>query len=266
LQPFIKWAGGKRWLAAKVKKLAGEFQGRYYEPFLGGGAVFFHLLPEQATLSDLNQELITTYKVVRSHADSVTAEFKRHVGLHSNELYYRMRALKPGTDLDVAVRFLYLNRTCWNGLYRVNRRGEFNVPRGTKSAIIQMPDELSRAARALKNVEIVACDFQETIEKAGRGDLVYVDPPYTVKHNLNGFLKYNEIIFGWDDQVRLKKACLQAQARGATVVVSNADHGSIAELYAEAESISVKRASVISGKPSGRSVTTEFVGILRGAQ
>jgi DNA adenine methylase len=158
-----------------------------------------------------------------------------------------------------AARFIYLNRTCWNGLYRVNKKGEFNVPIGTKSSVILEGDDFELVSKALKSATITTCDFETTIDKAGRGDFIFIDPPYTVKHNLNGFIKYNENIFSWQDQVRLKKSISDAVEKGAFVLVTNANHKSIKELYkGSGEMIALNRASVIAGKSEARGTYSEL--------
>lgn len=155
---------------------------------------------------------------------------------------------------------MYLNRTCWNGLYRVNRKGQFNVPKGTKSTVIFPHDDFQAVSDALQSAELSACDFEETIAQCQAGDLLFVDPPYTVKHNFNGFVKYNETIFSWDDQIRLRDAVADAAERGVRVVLANAAHATIEELY---EGIGtthkLSRESVISGKASARGVYEELL-------
>ena len=259
ITPFLKWAGGKRWLVRSCPELLRIPFERYFEPFVGSGAVFFSLRPKRAMLSDANTELISTYAAVKSDWNSVWGELEHMQRRHNPEFYYATRASRPTSDTAKAARFLYLNRTCWNALYRVNRRGEFNVPIGTKTDVLAGGD-LSLCAAALKDAELAACDFAETMRKATRGDLVYLDPPYTVRHNVNGFLKYNETLFTWDDQVRLRDEVVAAYKRGVRVIVSNAAHQSVRELYSDVgETRTVERASVIAGKSSARRREQEIV-------
>lgn len=259
LTPFIKWAGGKRWLVRDRPLLFDVPFDRYFEPFIGGGAVFFALCPKAAIISDVNEELVNTYRAIKADWYAVWIELERMQVAHSKEFYYKTRVSKPDTPTGKAARFLYLNRTCWNALYRVNRRGEFNVPIGTKTDIL-IGGELSAYAAALENTEIRACDFGQTMQLAGRGDLVFVDPPYTVKHNVNGFLKYNQTLFSWEDQLRLKDEVVAAKARGAKVLVSNAAHESVKHLYRDVgETLILERASVISGKSVGRKREQEIL-------
>lgn len=259
IEPFLKWAGGKRWLTNQYTHLFPRNFGRYYEPFLGSGSVFFKVAPSRATLSDVNPELVNAYQVVRDFPDRLEAELKALEKTHSKHQYYKIREEAPSGAFAQAVRFLYLNRTCWNGLYRVNKRGEFNVPIGTKTKLILPSDNFRGVARLLCNVNIRCCDFSRSISPARQGDFVYCDPPYTVKHNNNGFLKYNESIFSWDDQVRLAESLVRASSRGVLFAVSNADHESILELYAGFNIHRLNRASVISGKASGRGGYSEVL-------
>ena len=235
MEPFLKWAGGKRWLASKIQSLIPEtfHYNNYFEPFLGSGAIFFHFCPQKGYLSDLNPELINTYLVIRDRWSDLYEILLRYDINHCAEFYYKIRKSKPKNKLSKAARFIYLNRTCWNGLYRVNKKGEFNVPIGTKTKVLMETDNFQEISRLLNQMDIKACDFEVTIDKANQGDFIFIDPPYTIKHNLNGFLKYNEKIFSWEDQVRLQKSISKAVARGAQILLLNADHQSIKDLYKE---------------------------------
>lgn len=260
VEPFLKWAGGKRWFANRFLHLVPTRFDRFVEPFLGSGAMFFALRPPRALLSDLNADLIACYRAVRDAPDVIAAGLADHHALHGKEHYYRVRDQKPDDPIERAVWFLYLNRTCWNGLYRVNRKNEFNVPIGTKSAVTLASDDFSGISTVLAAAELANCDFETTLDQAGTGDFVFVDPPYTVKHNLNGFLKYNDKIFSWADQVRLRDAVARAGARGAHVLVTNANHISIRELYeGVGRSEVVGRASVLAAKAVNRVPTEELV-------
>ncbi len=256
--PFLKWAGGKRWLFTPEFINMLPKHNRYIEPFLGGGAGFFALEPGKAILSDVNPELIELYEAVRDNPVGLRRQIAIHQAEHSKDYYYMIRRSRPNTKVRRAARTLYLNRTCWNGLYRRNLNGEFNVPIGTKNTVILDTDDFDYASNLLLTASLKSTDFEETISQAVEGDLLFVDPPYTVKHNMNGFVKYNEKIFSWADQVRLKEALLNASERGASIIVTNADHQSTRELYNDSFYYRpVRRASVLSGKPSGRGATTE---------
>lgn len=258
LKPFIKWAGGKRWLLDDASFALPGFTGRYIEPFLGGGAVFFHIGPAASILSDVNARLIATYRAIRDEWQLVQKGLQDFQVHHSKDFYYAERKREHEASHLRAAQFLYLNRTCFNGLYRENLRGEFNVPIGTKTQVILADDDFKRASRLLAAADLRVSDFEAVVAEAGDGDLVFVDPPYTTAHNCNGFLKYNQTIFTWEDQKRLKSAIGDAKARGARVVLTNADHESIHELYEGLGTPQVvSRKSVISGSASSRRVTTE---------
>ncbi|MCB8887954.1 DNA adenine methylase [Vreelandella malpeensis] len=258
MEPFIKWAGGKRWLVSDSAFSLPRFSGRYIEPFLGGGAVFFHLQPDAAILSDLNVRLIEVYQAIRNDWKKVQNELYRLQKKHSREFYYQERSRKRLTKHTRAAQFIYLNRTCWNGLYRENSKGQFNVPIGTKNKVIMDNDDFKMASDILSRADVSANDFEHTMSQARDGDLIFLDPPYTTAHNLNGFLKYNQKIFSWDDQVRLKKCISLALDRGAKVILTNADHSSLHELYNDIAKIkSLERFSRISGKSAFRKITSE---------
>ncbi len=259
-KPVLKWAGGKRWLVAGYKEYFVEPENKYFEPFLGGGAVFFYLKPANAMLSDINADLIETYTVLRSNWKAVWDQLALHQLGHNKEYFYRVRSVVPENRIARAARFLYLNRTCFNGLYRVNRRGEFNVPIGTKSSILFDDDDFGEISRCLSRAELAVADFELTIDRAGKGDLIYADPPYTVQHNNNNFRKYNEVLFSWDDQVRLAAALRQADKRGAKVVLSNADHTCIRKLYKDFCVIrKISRFSILAGSSTSRRLTSELL-------
>lgn len=260
MDPFLKWAGGKRWLARSSKELFPISYDRYVEPFLGGGAVLFSLLPEKATISDANLDLIRTYRAIQVDYIGVEAALARHAASHSDEYFYALRAIRPDDPVELAAWFLYLNRTCYNGLYRVNKKGHFNVPRGTKDAVLLPSDDFESVAKALDGCEILYSDFEPIVDKSKAGDFVFLDPPYTVKHNNNGFIKYNENLFSWEDQVRLSKAVARAERRGVKLLVSNADHHSVRQLYEGiGKTLTLDRHSVIGGGAGYRASTSEIV-------
>jgi len=230
-KPFLKWPGGKRWLVENYKHLLPTaIKGRYIEPFLGGGAVFFALQPKEALLSDLCDDLIAVYRGIRNQPSQVARFLESHAVSHNTEYYYRIRDEEPRLIAERAARILYLNRACFNGIYRVNRQGKFNVPIGTRQNILRN-DDFNKLSRVLGQSTIKLSDFEPIIEDARKGDFVFVDPPYTVKHNSNGFIKYNEILFSWDDQRRLHDCLVKARSRGVSILMTNANHYSVRELY-----------------------------------
>lgn len=258
MKPFLKWAGGKRWLASRFPEIfAGEYR-RYVEPFLGSGAIFFHVAPEKSVLSDQNSGLINLYSCIKDNWRKVDALLRAHAARHSADHYYEVRSSDPSGRFNQAARFLYLNRTCWNGLYRENLKGEFNVPKGTKDSVLFPDDDFHDIAVRLANAKLSSCDFATTLSSTRDRDLVFIDPPYTVKHNNNGFLKYNEKIFSWADQERLSKILKAKANNGATFIITNAYHDSVLDLYSGFSSIRrVSRASVLSGKSEFRGETDE---------
>ena len=260
IKPFLKWAGGKRWFVHKYLSMFPANYNRYIEPFLGSAAVFFSLQPKEAILSDVNEELIETYQAMQVNWKKVLVKLKEHQKNHSREYYYRVRKKHPRSMFSRAARFIYLNKTCWNGLFRVNMKGEFNVPIGTKTNILLDTEDFEEISILLGRAEIIDRDFGDIIDQAEKDDLLFIDPPYTVKHNNNGFLKYNGKLFSWDDQVRLSLSLKRAKGRGVHIVLTNAYHSSIIELYQDSfELIPVARNSVIAGNSIYRRLCEELI-------
>ncbi|MDP7320861.1 MAG: Dam family site-specific DNA-(adenine-N6)-methyltransferase [Bacteriovoracaceae bacterium] len=262
LLPFLKWAGGKRWLSSRDDTLLAipEYN-RYIEPFLGSGAMFFKESPRKAILNDLNQDLIVTYKALKEDWRKVYQVLKRYHKLHNKDFYYEIRASKPRTKFSIAAKFIYLNRTCFNGIYRVNLKGEFNVPIGTKTNVVLPTDDFNEISKLLNKAILKSGDFEPVINMAKEGDFLFVDPPYTVKHAYNGFVKYNEKLFSWEDQVRLKEALVRASDRGAFIMMTNAFHESIRKLYwgTGFSKAIVDRNSVVAASPEDRGVYSEYL-------
>jgi DNA adenine methylase len=260
IEPFLKWPGGKRWLAARHLHMFPKTYGKYVEPFLGGAAVFFALSPEDAYLSDSNGELINAYNRIKHDWAKVEQRLARMHEKHDTDFYYKMRKKNLNDPLARAARFLYLNRTCFNGIYRVNKEGKFNVPIGTKDEVRFEEGYLKKVAIALKNARIMKRDFAVAIGQSRKGDFVFIDPPYTVMHNNNGFVKYNAQLFSWKDQARLATAIKAAGDRGALIMMSNADHDSVKELYKGfGTHQTLKRASILAGDPGHRRGATELL-------
>ncbi len=260
--PFLKWAGGKRWLVPHIRELlpSGGVCGTYFEPFIGSGAIYFSLAPKKAILSDVNGELINTYQAIKKDWKIVLKHLRLHHKNHNKDYYYALRSASPRGEYTRAARFIYLNRTCWNGLYRVNKQGDFNVPKGTKTAVLLDTDNFSAIADILKDTYLETSDFEKQIDRATRGDVIFVDPPYTVKHKFNGFVKYNEQLFAWTDQVRLRNALVGAKARGARIIMTNADHESVRSLYqSQFEIRDVSRFSSIAGNGAARGTYPELL-------
>lgn len=256
--PLIKWPGGKRALVESILQHFPEEFGTYYEPFFGGGAVFFALQPTNAVLSDANDELVNAYVQVRDNPKElvdVLRSFK-----NTEQDYYLIRGTSSETRIQQAARLLYLTRLSFNGIHRVNLRGEFNVPYGYKTHLTTVDQEqLFKASFALQSAKIESGDFEFVTRNAENGDVVYFDPPYTVAHGHNGFVKYNERIFSWHDQQRLAEHARILAKRGCQVVVSNADHHSIHELYKGFRCNIIERSSVIAASSTHRRKITECI-------
>lgn len=230
--PFVKWAGGKRSIIDQlVNRLPKEF-GDYYEPFAGGAALFFEIQPnlKRAFLSDGNLELTITYAVVKKNPLALIAKLEEHAKKDSEEYYYKVRAQHNIQDpIDTAARFIYLNKTCYNGLYRVNKKGEFNVPRGSYANpdVVQRENILA-ASKALQIAEIEYREF-DTI-KPKQGDFVYCDPPYHPT-DAASFTKYTKLDFSEKDQQRLAQFVTDLHRQGVSVMLSNSDTPFIRRLY-----------------------------------
>jgi len=231
-RPFLRWAGSKRFLLPHIAVVLPKEFGTYYEPFLGSGSLFFLLLADSAVLSDSCKDLITTYRAVRDNPEQVMSHLR--LWKPDRDLYYEIREKRSSWRYRRAAEFIYLNKTCWNGLYRVNLEGKFNVPYGKpKTDNIVEGRELFTAAKALsrKGVKLLVADFGESLKDVEKNDFVYLDPPYVTGHNGNGFLEYNKNIFSWEDQVRLADTARRLASRGAHVIVSNANHAPVLKLY-----------------------------------
>jgi DNA adenine methylase len=260
VSPFLKWAGGKRWLVKRHRHLFPDKIPRLVEPFVGSAAVFFELVPEKALLADSNEWLIETYEALRQDWRRVARHLETHARRHCLKYYYSVRHENPQSAYARAANLIYLNRTCWNGLFRVNFDGKFNVPRGTKEKVILDTDNFELVSKRLRSATLMCADFADTIAKARVGDVIYADPPYLVRHGNNGFVKYNERLFTWGDQVRLCDCLRRAYQRGCIIMASNAQHKSIRELYAPwAKLITLRRPSVIAGANHARGQCHEYL-------
>lgn len=261
MTPFLVWTGGKRWLVKTEPALFNiNFTGKYIEPFLGGASFFYSLLPKKSLLGDKNNDLIITYKSIRDNYLGVVDFLKYHHKRHSKEYYYFIRSQAFENEIEIAARFIYLNRTCFNGIYRVNIKGEFNVPIGTKNNVLYDSDRWEEWSRNLQTADIICGDFEFLIDKARKNDLLFLDPPYTVRHNDNGFIQYNEVLFSWADQKRLAKAVERASKKGTKIIMTNANHESIRELYSDSFNIKeISRYSSIAANGANRSKFQELI-------
>lgn len=235
--PIVKWAGGKTRLLDQLVARAPDRYRRYFEPFLGGAALFFRLAPRLPVLSDSNADLINVYRCVANHVEAVIVRLEAHRAAHSGEYYYQMRerwnqAGGLRADVDRAAAFIYLNKTCYNGLWRVNSRGKFNVPVGRyESPSILDAGGLRAASRLLCRAELRTASFDQAVAEVSAGDFVYFDPPYHPLSDTARFTSYTAESFGPDDQRQLAEVARRLMLRGATVLVSNSDTRFVRDLY-----------------------------------
>lgn len=239
MKPFVKWAGGKGQIVNELLKRAPAQYGTYYEPFAGGGAFFFALSPSRAVLNDKNEELINAYCVIRDDVDRLVAVLAHHAAEHarslpSSDYYYRVRSVDPSTldPTERAARFIFLNKTCYNGLWRVNSDGQFNVPFGRhKNPRILDEPNLRAISSLLRDVTLTCLDFEESVAAAGPGDFVYFDPPYDPISDTACFTRYVDQGFGTADQERLARVFESLSERGVRAMLSNSDTPFIRSLY-----------------------------------
>jgi len=250
-KPFVKWVGGKRQLLRQFRELGlyppENFDSQvntYFEPFAGGGAVFFDLLPKKTELSDLNSELVTTYNVIKKDVDGLIKSLKKHK--YEKEYYLKVRAKDPKklSDLDVASRFIFLNRTCFNGMYRVNSKGGFNVPFGKyTNPMICDEENLRKVSGVLQKVTIKNQDYKAVLKKAKKGDFVYFDPPYYPVSKTASFTSYTKDSFLEKEQAELRDTFVELHKRGCFVMLSNSDTPFINELYSSVRGVKVSQVS-----------------------
>ena len=273
--PLIKWAGGKRGIIPQLQELMPEdvrpgFKGRLVEPFLGGAAVFFYLQPKEAILGDMNEDLINMYTQVRdclTDVKSVLDEMGSRP--YCKETYYEVRADEPTNLVERAARFMFLNRWGWNGLYRVNKKGKFNVPFGATSngeaPNLYHPENLKAASELLKRAELVVAPFEDTIKRTTDGDFLYLDPPYHPLSVTSSFTSYTKLDFNLDTQAHLRDSILEVEERTqgkARIMLSNSVAPDLVELYERRNSLrlhTVLAFRAISAKASSRGGQAELV-------
>jgi DNA adenine methylase len=240
-QPFLKWAGGKSQLLSQLSKVFPSTFDRYYEPFLGGGAVYFYLRPAAATISDANVEIFNSYQVIREDLDSLLEKLewfqKQRI---SRRLYESYRKLDPEklSPPARAARFIFLNKTCYNGLYRVNKQGKFNVPFGKyrRMPTLFEPENLLAIRKLIRRADIMLSSYEVPLRHAHSKDFVYLDPPYAVEPDSTAFTTYTKESFSAADQKRLARVFTELDNRGCFVMLSNSDTKTVRELYADYES------------------------------
>ncbi|MBS1267595.1 MAG: hypothetical protein MAG458_00299 [Nitrosopumilus sp.] len=242
-KPFVKWAGGKRQLIPTLNQNLPDSFGTYFEPFLGGGALLFHMLTERngqkCSISDLNSDLVLSYITIRDRIDGLITSLKSHERNYqkdSKSYYYSVRKSNPRSAIEKTSRLLFLNRTCFNGLYRVNSKGKFNVPLGKYTNPNIVNEENLRAVSSIlqaSKVSIKCRDFEAVLSDAKKGDLVYFDPPYQPVSTTANFTSYTNKNFSFDDLNRLAELCNNLDAKGCKVLLSNSDSDDVSELFSK---------------------------------
>jgi DNA adenine methylase len=268
-RPFVKWAGGKGQLLQQLEQCLPQSFSTYYEPFLGGGAFFFYLVEHRprfnAILSDINSELINAYDVVKNRLEKLIEELLRHEAryrLAPKQYYYQVRAEEPSDDVGKAARLIFLNRTCYNGLYRVNRMGKFNVPFGRyKNPTICDKENLLTVSQVLRwsNAKLLAADYREATKSAEKGDLVYFDPPYQPVSATANFTSYTNSGFSFDDQIQLGDWFRELDKRGCRVFLSNSSKEEVRRIYRGYSVQEVEVLRAINCKADRRKGHTEFI-------
>ena len=262
--PIVKWVGGKRQLMFELLKNMPKSYNRYFEPFIGGGALFFELQPEQAYISDMNEELINLYSVVRDNVYELIDDLSKHEV--SKEYFLEIRNIDRTekyaelSDVERASRFIYLNRTCFNGMYRVNSQGQFNVPFGHyKNPRIIDENNLLNCSELLKKTEIKCADFSEILTKVQKGDFVYFDPPYVPLNETSSFTSYTKDGFDIDMQFKLRDVCDELDNKGVKFMLSNSDTKLVNELYANYDIKKVFASRQINANANGRGKIAEVL-------
>lgn len=262
--PVVKWAGGKRQLLFEITKNMPKNFNRYFEPFIGGGAVFFELQLENSYISDINPELINLYNVIKSEPEALVEDLKKHI----NDLDYflkirnadRKSGYKKWSAVRKASRFVYLNRTCFNGLYRVNSKGEFNVPFGYyKNPRIIDEANILNCSALLQKTEIKCANFSSILKYVKKGDFVYFDPPYVPLNDTSSFTSYTKEGFDLDMQLELRDLCDELDRKGVYFLLSNSDTPVINELYEHYEIKKVFASRAINANVQGRGKITEVL-------
>lgn len=262
IQPFVRWAGGKTWLISYLSKIIKNISiEHYHEPFLGGAAVFFSLNHSKLSyLSDSNEQLINTYLQIR---DNPKAVIKCFLQFQNNEQeYYKIRdTFIPKSPEDAAAQFIYLNQTSYNGLFRVNRQGKYNVPYGFRTNWHYDTNRILVASSKLKNTYITTGDFEINKSEIKKHDLIFLDPPYTVSHNNNGFIEYNKNLFSLEDQKRLSRFIDYIKSKNAYYILTNAAHEEIKKIFTkDGDNIfKLQRNSLIGGRNASRTEISEYI-------
>ena len=268
LQPFTKWTGGKRKLLPKLKELLPRDYNNYYEPFIGGGALFFELAPKNATINDFNEELINCYVQIKNNPKELIEILRMHKEKNSKEYYLEIRGLDRSDKFDDlsaierAARIMYMLRVNFNGLYRVNSKNQFNVPYGNYSNPKIVDEELINSISDylnLNEIRIMNGDFEDSLNTVKKGAFVYFDPPYIPLNDTSSFTSYTHEGFSYKDQVRLRDAVRKLTEKGAKVMVSNSSSELTIELYREFNIYYVDVTRTNGAKSTSRGVVKEVI-------
>lgn len=262
IQPFLRWAGGKSWLKSHLS--FSDFKcNNYFEPFLGSASFFCSFMSSihckgAFNLSDTNANLINAYECVISHTDEILKALS-NFAYNKDEFYY-IRNVHPTNKVEQAIKFIYLNKTCFNGLYRVNRKGYFNVPYGNRSVnLLEISKSFASWKDNAKRLSFSTKDFSQILSLIKKNDLIFLDPPYASAHSSNSFVRYNESLFSWEDQIRLNAFVSDCVTRGAYFILTNLHHKQVINLYKQhADIYVIKRKSLIGVKTS-RVITSEIL-------
>lgn len=253
IKPFLKWAGGKTQLLPELSKYIPIYFNKYIEPFIGGGAFFFHLNPHNAIISDSNYELIVTYRTIRDSVEDVI--YLLRTFKNEESFYYEMRSQNPDklSNIERTARLLFLNKTCFNGLYRVNKKGEFNVPYGKRAGNFYDSEVLRDASEFLKNTKIEHADYLHSLNKhAQKGDFIFLDPPYYPVGKYGDFKRYTKEFFYHEDQIALKEEFDRLVNIGCHVLLTNSDNPIVLELYKDYEIKTIETKRMINSDANNR--------------
>ena len=258
-KPFLRWVGGKKWLLKKLESMVNIDQfNSYHEPFVGGGSVFFNFAPKTAFISDSNEWLIDTYNSIKENPHEIIKyleKFKK-----DKEHYYKIRKINYTNKFKRSAQFIYLNQMSFNGIFRVNLSGKYNVPYGNREKYNFDYKNIISVSSVLQNTKISHSDFSKTIDNVKEGDLVFLDPPYTITHNLNGFVQYNQKIFSLEDQYKLAEMIQEIKRKEAYYILTNAAHKKVKEIFDDTDTLlEISRASVIGGKGAKRGKYSEYL-------
>lgn len=263
IKPFLRWAGGKTWLTKHIEEFLPTEFNNYFEPFIGGGAIFLHLksngyIKNKSYLSDSNRDLINAYRIIKSNPNDLIKllqEFK-----NTEEEYYKIRKASFDNNIENASKFIYLNKTSYNGIYRVNSKGEYNVPYGhRKTKELFDFDNILKISEMFEKTYFSVTDFKRKCGDTKENDFIFLDPPYTVAHENNGFIQYNQSLFSWQNQIELAQILESLEQKRTHFVLTNASHTSIDELYQTGNKNILTRASTIGGTGAKRTNYNEII-------